>query len=137
MKDFFDLIYGWTNGLYAEALDNYLFDEREYIYVGWVMIGICLVVSAVFYYGHKPVRKQMLKWFLYLGVAALLNFVWAWFRADTPLRNNQISSDEMWAGIDCVFFGFANVLWTIVFFFLVALVAKWWSPNKYVPFQKF
>ena len=51
MEDFFNTIYYWTNSLYCEELDNYLYDTVPgYLHVGLSMLVMSLIVCWLFYY---------------------------------------------------------------------------------------
>lgn len=138
MEDFFNTIYYWTNGLYSQELDNYLYDTvAGYLHIGLVMVVISFLVSAVYYYMFKPVRRQIAWWFVFCGISALVNFLFTLYYTMTPLINNDIDSSNEWSYLDCVFMGVSDIIWTLVFYVVAALFLKWGSPCKYVPFRKF
>ena len=138
MEEIFSTIYYYTNGLYSQELDNYLYQTVPgYYHVGLVMIIVTAIASALFYYLFKPVRRQNTMWFVTFGVVALINFVFALWYTETPLINNEVDSNASWSTLDSVFFSLTNVLWSFVFFVVISLIIKWWSTCKYVPFKKF
>ena len=138
MDTFFSTIYYYTNGLYGQELDNYLYETVPgYVHVGLAMIVLSGIITAVFYYMLKPVRKQWGIWFLCLGLNAFLNLLIALWYTNTPLINNEIDDSETWTVLDTFGFGCANVLWSVVTVLVVSLFIKWWSPAKYIPFKKF
>lgn len=138
MDTFFSTIYYYTNGLYGQELDNYLYETVPgYVHVGLAMIVLSGIIAGVFYYMLKPVRKQWGIWFLCLGLNALLNLLIALWYTNTPLINNEIDDSEMWTVLDTFGFGFANIIWSIATVLVVSLFIKWWSPAKYIPFKKF
>lgn len=138
MDDFFDTIYYYTRDFYSQELDNYLYGTvAGYLHIGLVMLITTCIISALYYYLFKPIRRQNLLWFLSAGVNAVLNFIFALWYTMTPLINNEIDSKDEWSYVDCTFFSVTNIWWSFVFFVLVALIIKWWSPAKYVPFRKF
>ena len=138
MEDFFSSIYYYTNGLYCQELDNYLFQTVPgYYHVGLVMLIVTVIASALFYYLFKPVRRQNFLWFVTFGVVALINFFFALWYTETPLINNEVDSNASWSHLDCFFFSLTNIFWSFVFFVGIALIIKWWSTCKYVPFKKF
>ena len=138
MDTFFSTIYYYTNGLYGQELDNYLYETVPgYVQVGLAMIVLSGIITAVFYYMLKPVRKQWRIWLLCLGLNAFLNLLIALWYTNTPLINNDIDDSETWTVLDTFGFGCANVLWSVVTVLVLSLFIKWWSPAKYIPFKKF
>lgn len=78
--------------------------------------------------------------FIWLGclfLNALLNLIVAIWYTNTPLINNEIDESDIWTVIDTFGFGVANIIWSILFFILVSIFIKNWSPAKYIPFKKF
>ena len=138
MTNFFNTIYCYTNGLYGQNLDNYLFASVPgYLHIGLVMVVVTAIASALYYYLIKPVRRQNFWWFVTAGVAAAINFLFGLYYTETPLINNEVDSDASWSTLDSVFFSLSNAFWSFVFFIGIALIIKWWSTCKYVPFRKF
>lgn len=138
MKEFFDSVYYQTNLFYSDKLDNYLFEtESGYLHIGIALLIISILTCVVFYYWKAPVRKRMLWWMCFVGINAVLNFIIGLCYTMTPLINNEIIESEKWSYLDCFAFSFTNILWSFVGFIVISLLIKWWSPAKYVPFQKF
>ena len=138
MDTFFSTIYYYTNGLYGQELDNDLYATvRGYVHVGLAMIVLSVIITVVFYYMIKPVRRQWLIWFACLALNAFLNFVIALWYTNTPLINNEIDASVIWTELDTFGFGVANILWSVVAVLVVSLLIKWWSPANYIPFKKF
>lgn len=138
MEEFFNTIYYWTNSLYCEELDNYLYETVPgYLHVGLSMLVISSIVCCLFYYIAKPVRNQMKIWLLFVLLNAALNMGIAIWYTMTPLINNEIDEAVSWFYFDCVGFGISNIIWSFVAFIAVSFIIKWWSPAKFVPFQKF
>lgn len=138
MKDFFDLLYYFTNSMYSDQLDNYLCaDASGYLHVGLFMLLFSLIVSAVFYYAFAPVRKQLFWWLIYAAINGAINFVSALYFTCSPLINNKVAPDERWEYLDSFMFGVTNIFWSVIFFTVIALIIKWGSTAKYVPFKKF
>lgn len=138
MNGFFDTIYYYTNGFYSQELDNYLYKTMPgYLHVGLVMLVTTCIASVLFYYLFKPIRHQNTLWFITAGVNAIVNCIFALWYTMTPLINNEIDTSEEWSYLDCSFFSITNVIWSFIFFVAYALLIKWWSPSKYVPFRKF
>lgn len=138
MTDFFNTIYYYTNGLYGQNLDNYLYKASSgYLHNGLVMLVVTIIASALYYYLFKPVRRQYFWWFITFAVAAVINFFFSIWYTATPLINNEVDSQASWSGLDCFFFGVSNVIWTFGFYVAISFAIKWKSPCKYVPFCKF
>ena len=138
MDTFFSTIYYYTNGLYGQELDNYLYATVPgYVHVGLAMIVLSVIITVLFYYMLKPVRRQWVIWFGCLGLNAFLNLVIALWYTNTPLINNEIDASEIWTVLDTFGFGVANIIWSVVAVLVVSLFIKWWSPAKYIPFKKF
>lgn len=138
MENFFSTIYYYTNGFYDQLLDTYLYETIPgYLHVGVFLLISTTIVCALFYYLLAPVRKQTLRWFVFLGINASINICMALLYTITPLINNEIDPDNEWRYLDCFGFCIANTLWSILFFIIISLLIKWGSIAKYVPFQKF
>lgn len=138
MDTFFSTIYYYTNGLYSQELDNYLYATVPgYIHVGLCLIVLSLITVLVYYYMLKPVRHQWGIWFLSIGINAILNLLFALWYTNTPLINNEIDDAETWSVLDTFGFGAANIIWSVAFVVVISLFIKWWSPAKYIPFKKF
>lgn len=138
MEEFFDTIYLYTSGLYGQELDNYMYETVPgYLHVGLTMFFLSLLVCIFFYYILKPVRHQYAIWFGCLGANAILNLGVALWYTNTPLLNNEIDDADCWTILDTFGFGVANIAWSIVALFLFALIIKWWSPAKFIPYKKF
>ena len=101
------------------------------------MLIFSFVVCAIFYYVLAPVRKQTMWWFVYSGINAIINFVFALWYTMTPLINNEVAPSEEWLYLDRTMLSFTNVIWSFIFFVVASLIIKWGSTAKYVPFQKF
>jgi len=138
MEEFFDTIYLYTNGVYGQELDNYLYATVPgYVHVGLIMVCLSLLMTIAFYYVVKPVRFQMTTWITCVAINAFLNFLVAMWYTNTPLINNEVDDSESWTVIDTFGFGMSNVIWSFAFLLVFSLLIKWWSPSKYIPFKKF
>lgn len=138
MEDFFCTMYSWTNGMYSYELDNYLYETVPgYLHTGLVMIISSIVTCAIYYYVYKPVRRQLLWWFLFFFFDAVINFIFSLYYTLTPLVNNAIDSNNEWTNLDCIFYGFSDIIWAFLAYLFFSLVIKKWSPCKYIPFQIF
>ena len=101
------------------------------------MVIISALASVFFYYIFKPVRKQNFWWFFTAGIAAAINFLFALWYTVSPIINNEVPQDQSWSILDSTFFSFSNAIWSFVFFVVIALIIKWGSTCKYVPFRIF
>ena len=90
MEDLFNSIYYYTNGFYSVELDSYLYETIPgYLHIGAFMLICSFVVCAIFYYVLAPVRKQTMWWFVYSGINAIINFVFALWYTMTDRKNQQ------------------------------------------------
>lgn len=138
MTDFFNTIYYYTNGLYGQNLDNFLYETSSgYLHNGLVMLVVTIIAGVCYYYLFKPVRRQYFWWFITFTVAAIINFFFSIWYTATPLINNEVDSQASWSGLDCFFFGVSNVIWTFASYVVISFIIKWKSPCKYIPFSKF
>ncbi len=137
--------YTYLLGLYGEKLDNFLLENGPvdgsdfswYACMGVVCVISSLVVSAIFYYVLAPVRRQMFWWLIYALINIVINIFSALYFSWSPIINNEVDSNELWSGFDILGLCFANAIWSFIFFIIVALIIKWKSTAKYVPFKKF
>ena len=138
MEVFFSTIYYYTNSLYDELLDTYLYETIPgYYHVGLILLISTFIVCYLFYYLFAPVRKQTFWWFFYAAVNAVVNVLVALWYSVTPLINNEIAFDQRWTYLDSFGFCIANAIWSFIFFVIASLILKWGSIAKFVPFQKF
>ena len=150
MKEFFDTMYGWTSIFYGTKLDTFMFTELNdssgnplpgfgvgYLHCGIALIVLSLIVSLLFYYVFAPVRKQYFWWFVFAGINAIINFIFAVWYTLTPLVNNEVPQDAAWTEMDGVMFAITNSFWSFIFFVIAAFILKWKSIDKYVPFKFF
>lgn len=138
METFFTTIYYWTNFFYSVELDNYLFETVSgYLHVGIAMVITSFITCMAFYYWKAPVRKQIRWWLCFVGINVTLNFFVGLCYTMTPLINNEIKESKEWTYLDCFAFSLTNIFWSFACFIMLSLLIKWWSPAKYVPFQKF
>ena len=69
MEEFFNTMYLYTNGLYGDLLDTYLYETTPgYLHIGLFLLISTFLVCAFFYYILAPVRKQTLWWFVFAGI---------------------------------------------------------------------
>ena len=74
--------------------------------------------------------------YLHLGLLCVaVSFVISALK--TPLINNEIAPELEWSSLDCFGLCIANVIWSLVFYLVAALILKWKSVAKYIPFKKF
>ena len=138
MEEFFNTIYYYTNFLYGEKLDNYLYEiVPGYIHVGIVMVCLSLLTTITFYYVVKPIRHQMATWIICVALNAFINLLVAMWYTNTPLINNEIDESKVWTVLDTFGFSGSNVIWSFVFLLGFSRLIKWWSPSKFIPFKKF
>lgn len=138
MEQFFNTLYYYTNNFYCIELDNYLYEKVPgYLHNGIVLLILSIIFCIAYYYVKAPVKKQMLWWFIFAGFNAISNFFFGLWYTMTPLINNEIEISEEWSYFDCFVFGLVSSVFSFVFFVIISLLIKWWSPAKFIPFRKF
>ncbi len=134
MDEFFNNLYGITCFFYGRNLDDYLIDETPgYLHYGLLALIVSFVVSAVYYYLYKPVQRQTWWWFVFFAIDGGINFLVAMYLANSAM----VPEEASWSVLDSFFFSLTDVIWSFVFYVVAALILKWWSICKYVPFKYF
>ncbi|MDR0972749.1 MAG: hypothetical protein LBM61_02025 [Prevotellaceae bacterium] len=159
MNELFATLYGWLKSFYAKNLDEYLLgyncdtgvydNPLLYGHVGWLTVGISLVVVCLYYYVlNHPRFNRWWSWVLVLIGCAGINLFVGYFYTVTDYQTGMIGDCLMFTrdtagGIiayhihiaDCWMFGVANALMSVLFFIIFSLALKWKSRNcKYTPF---
>ena len=153
MEELLGNIYSLLESFYGKPLSEYLwgYDCESQNYSGdliYNQIGIIAVISAiimppVYYYIWNPVRSQQLKYWLFLGVTALINLFIAYFMVSSDYDNGLIGDCLLYdnQGVliidqtNIVMFGLVNALFTAILFFGFSMLYKLGSRTvKYYPF---
>jgi len=100
-----------------------------------LIIAITLCV-AYYYLINHPRFNRWWNWLTILITVAILNFGIGFGLALSDVLKDNISSDiAAISWIDCLGFGFANLIIASLFFIICSFIIKWGSRNaKYSPF---
>ena len=104
-------------------------------------------MSVFFYYVvNHPQLNHWWGWLIFLIINALINgfLGWQWVLADyyagkmhtiCPLTNQEIPLDI--DSSNCICFGISNMMLSVLVFFIISCIIKWWSTNvSAAPFVK-
>lgn len=142
-EDFFGLElaqYLW--GLSAKDVTT-----NQFIGIGLWMSGISFAIAVLFYYiVNHPRLCNWWGWGIFLvGNAAINYFIgWQWVDKDR-LAGLMVYEDPVTKQLvdlpitstDCICFGVSNMILSIVAFFIISCIIKWWSTNvASAPFVK-
>lgn len=151
MDQFFGSIYSLFNGMFGLDLADYLWGQASplmtnnlFISFGLAMFTVSAVLMVVFYYVHNPVKYCVVWWLVYGGINALINFLWGWqmtlkdyydgLMVNIDAKTQQQVPLNIYPG-DCVLFGVANMILSIIVFVIFSFLFKWWSRNNsHTPF---
>lgn len=153
MEELLGNIYSLLDSFYGKPLSEYLWgykcETQDYsgdlIYnqIGIIAIAFAIIVPPFYYYVWNPVRRQQFKYWGLMAITAFVNFLIAYFTISSDFDNGLIGDCLLYddKGIpvmgttNIVMFGFVNVLFTAVLFFLFSMFYKWGSKTvKYYPF---
>ena len=145
-----ETIYKWFGGLFSSDLAEHLsgWDETAGDYVktnlfslvGAITLCIAILFCVSYYYIiNHPRFNRWWNWLSVLFVLAVLNFGIALWLTISDLSKGNISSDIASVSVvDCISFGFVNLIIGSLFFIICSLIIKWGSRNcKFSPFIKF
>lgn len=153
---FFETIYRWFASFFGGDMADYLsgyicpsedseggyLGTNQFISFGFIALGTALLITIIYYYVINNSRfNQIWSWLLMVLLVALSNFgiavgiLWnQWYNDGTA----ECLINGSNGGIDssnCLGFGFAHSIISILFFILFSISLKWWSTNcKRTPF---
>lgn len=145
MGNLFGSIYCWLEEFFGIELANYLWGVYSsnqvnlFIGIGFAMIGISLfMVIAYYYLIDHPRLCNWWGWGIFLTINAVVNFIVGWQYVLTdfynglmvkidPVTNAQISIDI--SSTELLAFGATNMINSIIAFFVITFIIKWWSTN--------
>lgn len=145
MSFFEDGLYSWTHSAYCEDLDNYLMgwnptDQVQsdplvgYTECGLVMLCLAVVAAVAFYkIIDRPTFNKWYHWALTGLGAAVISLLYATGRCEAvvPADIENVVGQGAYAGFgDFLSFGFVNLFWTFVFYFILSLILKNFSVNS-------
>ena len=141
-----ETIYRWFISLYGSNLAEHLsgWDQATVGYTkanifslaGIIALIIAITLCVAYYYLiNHPRFNRWWNWLTVLIIVAVINFGIGFGLALSDVLNGNISSDLLpitW--IDCLGFGFANLIIASLFFIICSFIIKWGSRNaKYSP----
>lgn len=140
--------------LHLEEIDGPCYYYPWYSGAGAVLGAILPLISSLifvilFYYVWSKVKATTtFHWCLTGFVNMIISFVLNLFIGRASLANYILSDlgeeyQELWYSVvtwpfssDIWFFAINGVIWAIVFFFILSLILKTWSPVWNIPFGK-
>lgn len=158
MENILGRIYCWFESLYGQHLSEYLwgFDcqANDYIganlynFIGLITLAVSLIVVCAYYYWplNHPRFSKWWSWGIMLLINGVINLFIGFSIVNSHLNGGKIPSclalseendtvTELITQSSCWGFGVANLLVSLLFFFIFTLCLKWWSSNcKYSPF---
>lgn len=146
---FFGSFYCWLfEDLFGLDLANYLWGQTSptmtsnmFIPIGLSMFGISLLVMVLYYYViNHPRLCSLWGWLIFLGVNFALNFLvgWQWVLShlyEGKMVYENVEHQMVPLPIDetnCLWFGLANSLLSIIVFIAFTYMFKWKSTNCWV-----
>lgn len=146
MGDFFASLYCIFDELFGLELASYLAGEATerqqsnlFINIGLITLGISLFIAVVFYYViNHPKLNNWWGWSIFLGINALINYFVGWHWVLSDLLDGMMEKMDQTTGQliplsimenDCISFGFANLIVSIIFFAVISSLIKWGSTN--------
>lgn len=138
----FENLFGLDLADYLWGLSSPYQTTNMYLGIGLTMTGISLVMVVLYYYIINPAHPRWSSWFgwlVYLVINAVINFFvgWQWtlnhYYAGKMVAPDATTGMEVALNIepsDCVAFGVANMLLSILFFFVLSMLLKWKSTNN-------
>lgn len=147
MGNFFGTIYCWFEQFFGLDLANYLWGltssevtTNQFIGIGLAMFGLTLLfVLAYYYFIAKPRWANIWGWLSFMAVNFVAQFIIGWQYVLADLWSDKmIAANGVALPIsesNCLCFGIANALLSLLVFFCFSLIVKWWSTNaSQVPF---
>lgn len=148
MEDILGNIYSWFESLYGYNLGNYLWGldcNNQYTNptlfnnIGIVAMSISVVIAIVYYFViNSPKLVSWWQWLIVLVINGLINFIVGFSWVLNDLNSGKIPECFVYANGDgaqlidsanCLGFGMANFIFSVVFFFVVSFVIKRFSSN--------
>ena len=144
MGEFFGSIYCVFEELFGLELAEYLWgnssplsQNNQFIAIGFWMLGISLAIAIIYYYVvNHPRLCHWWGWGIFSIFTLLINFIigWQWVLKDLyegkmigidPVTNQNVPLNIFES--DCIYFGVSNMLLSLVAFFIISCLFKWWS----------
>ena len=136
MNDFFANIFNWFSSLYSQDWDNFLYDQGYYSYLGLILIMFSIVLTAIIYFAPTVRFSGRGKWFVFMGVTAIIVFITAFGVSDYWANNATKEELPTIDTMDEIGTSFISCFWSAVSFFLFSIIMMNFSTyNKSVPFK--
>ena len=143
-----ETIYRWLSSLFGSNLAEHLSGWSEvtgdyteanlFFIIGMSSLIIAIVACVTYYYIlNHPRWNRGFKWLIFLVIVLIVNFLLAFGICYSDLLAGNISSDISAISVaECLGFGLANIIVSIVIFVFCSLIIKWGSRNcKFSPFK--
>ena len=139
---FVDFLYRLVNWLYCYELDEYLsgidpdsstyfnFHNVGYPMLGWITIIISFVFVTLYYWYDNAGKNQFKHWLIWGVIGGFVNLcISTWLCYKAVLTGDMLQFGMVVDFPNCLMLGFANLLLTLVFYFLFSLIGKMCSTN--------
>lgn len=134
MNDLFAALYeGFSplNLFYIENFSSDIYETGAYVTMGWLMIIISSVMTALYYFifSNYSVFYKKIYWFIYLIIIAIVNFAIAYNISLSAIEDLYISSEQgNYYGINDYFqLSIVNALYGFILCFIISLIVKSFS----------
>lgn len=145
-------LYGSGEGELAEYLwgnASSVVATNQFVGIGLITIGIALAVVAIYYYVlgqllQKPSWGNRFTWLMALVANSLIAFLAAWQWTLSDLYSGDMVTIDAKTGqqtdlpisaLNCLQFGLANAIVTVLLFIVFSLILKWKSRDfSHIPF---
>lgn len=136
MNDFFSVIFNWLSSFYDQDWDNFLYEQGYYSYLGIILLVVFALVASIFYFAPTVVFNGCKKWFIFMGIGAVLTFAIALGVSDFWSNNATQAKLPTIDIMNEIGTSFISVFWGVVFFcILSAIFRKISTHNRNVPFN--
>ena len=138
MDGFVANLYELWGSFYLGNFSNDMYQNGFYLPLFIIMIVTCILIPVIYYYIiNHPRWNRWKHWLYFMLGTAVVNFLCTWIIASDKIYNyyaqQGMATPYDWTDyfiLSSMAFG-----WSLVCFFLVSFVIKWWSTNsKHSPF---
>lgn len=139
LKDLIANFYELWGNAYLGNFSDLMYNNDLYFPIAIYSILVALVLTLAYYYViDRPGTAKLSIWGLNILVAAIINFIVAYYTASsnlTDIYNNEGIKLPTAFSSDMLVMSLINSMWTALLMFVLSLVFKWKSTNSsYVPF---
>lgn len=143
MESLFKILFNLLGGLYGQPLSQYLAGNTgapggsQYALYGLVALGVSAALAVLFYYvANSPRLARRWAWLTTLAASSVVNLLFGWLHTLADLKSGLMAVTDPVTGAaatqvtrtNCLGFGLAEAVWAAVFFLLISMAIKWWSP---------